>query len=274
MHWVDGLRAESLPLPDRGLNFGDGLFETMLFAQERVFYQDLHLSRLHKGIEALGFPDCMASVQAQLSSVAEQLKSIQATQYALRLTLTRGDGPRGYAPGTACTPRVIISTADLEQGWQVQPPAAAAGIAKMRWSHQPQLAGLKHLNRLEQVLAARQRMNENIDELIMLDEHSSAISTVSGNLFAVINGVLVTPELSKCGIEGTRRRLILDRWAREIGVDTREANMTVQELQESTEMFFCNTLVGLRPISSFGSSAWSNYPICEALHQVYCGENK
>jgi 4-amino-4-deoxychorismate lyase len=273
VHWVDGLRAESLPLPDRGLNFGDGLFETMLFAQQRVFYQDLHLSRLRKGMTVLGFPDCITAVQAQLSSVAEELKSIPTTPYAVRLTLTRGDGPRGYAPGIACTPRVIISAAVLEENWQLPPPAAAAGIAKIRWSQQPQLAGLKHLNRLEQVLAARERMNENVDELIMLDEHSSVISTVSGNLFAVIDEVLVTPQLSKCGIEGTRRGLIMDRWAREIGIDSREANINVRQLLASSEVFFCNALVGLRPISSLGSSAWSTYPICEALHQVYCGEN-
>ncbi len=274
MHWVDGHRAESLPLPDRGLNFGDGLFETMLFAQGHLFYPDLHLARLEKGIAVLGFPDCLPAVQEQLSLVAKELLSAQHTQYAVRLTLTRGDGQRGYMPGSTCTPRVIISAAQLDQDWQQQPSAAATSVAKIRWSHQPQLAGLKHLNRLEQVLAARERFNENVDELIMLDGESSVVSTVSGNLFAVIDGVLQTPRLNKCGIEGTRRRLIIERWSQKVGIETRELDMGMQQLQSATEVFFCNSIVGLRPVSSLGGRVWSTHPICDALHQVYCGENR
>lgn len=274
MHWVDGLRAESLPLPDRGLNFGDGLFETMLFAQEHLFYRDFHLARLEKGILALGFPDCLGAVQEQLSVVVTELQSAQHRQYAVRLTLTRGDGPRGYMPGTTCIPRVIISAAHHEQDWRKQPSPAAVGVAEIRWSNQPKLAGLKHLNRLEQVLAARERFDKNVDELIMLDDQASAISTVSGNLFAVIDGVLVTPLLDKCGIEGTRRRLILERWSKKIGIDACEVVLDVEQLHKSSELFFCNSLIGFRPVSSLGARAWSKHPVCEALHTVYCGENQ
>lgn len=274
MHWVDGHRAESLPLPDRGLNFGDGLFETMLFAQGRVFYPDLHLARLGKGIAVLGFPDCLPEVQDQLLLVSEELLGAQHTQYAVRLTLTRGDGPRGYTPGSACKPRIIISAAPVEQDWQQKPSAAAISVAKIRWSHQPQLAGLKHLNRLEQVLAARERFKVSVDELIMLDGESLVISTVSGNLFAVIDDVLQTPRLNQCGIEGTRRRLIIEKWSQKVGIETRELDLDMHLLQNSTELFFCNSIVGLRPISSLGGRVWPTHPICDALHEVYCGENR
>ena len=274
MHWVDGLRTESLPLPDRGLNFGDGLFETMLFAQNRLFYRDYHLARLERGVVALGFSDCLTLVNEYLSVVVEELKSSSHGQYSVRLTLTRGDGPRGYTPGANCTPRVIVSAQHLEQDWRQRPSAATMDIAAICWSHQPQLAGLKHLNRLEQVLAARERIDKSVDELIMLDEHASVISTISGNIFAVIDDVLITPKLNKCGIEGTRRRLILESWSKKIGVETRESMLNVEQLHQSTELFFCNSLIGLRPVASFGYQTWSKHPACEALHAIYRGENQ
>ena len=192
----------------------------------------------------------------------------------MRLTLTRGDGPRGYMPSASCIPRIIISATHLEQDWQKQPSPATAGFAKIRWSNQPQLAGLKHLNRLEQVLAARERLEKDVDELIMLDDQSSVISTVSGNVFAVIDGVLVTPTLNKCGIEGTRRQLIIDRWSKEVGIDTRKERLNVEQLHQSTEVFFCNSLIGLRPVSNLGARFWTRHPVCDALHSVYCGENQ
>ncbi|MFK8048844.1 MAG: aminodeoxychorismate lyase [Halioglobus sp.] len=274
MHWVDGLRTESLPLPDRGLNFGDGLFETMLFAQNHLFYRGYHLARLARGIVALGFSDCLTLVNEYLSAVVEELKLSAHRQYSVRLTLTRGDGPRGYAPGTNSRPRVIVSATHLVQDWQQRQSAAAIGVAKIRWSCQPQLAGLKHLNRLEQVLAARERVDQGLDELIMLDEQARVISTISGNIFAVIDDALITPKLHKCGIEGTRRQLIIEGWSKKIGIDTRESMFDVEQLHQSAEVFFCNSLIGLRPVASLGSKTWSRHPVCQALHAVYCGENQ
>jgi len=274
MHWVDGVRAESLPLPDRGLNFGDGLFETLLFTQQGLVYQDLHLSRLQAGITALGMPDCLDYVRQQLALVSSHLCEEQYTHCAVRATVTRGGGPRGYAPVSGCSARIIISASVMDSHYPVEQAPAALGVAKTPWSYQPQLVGIKHLNRLDQVLAARERLDAGVDEMIMLDDRSSVVSTISGNLFLVEKGALVTPRLDRCGINGTRRRLILDRWCKKIGVEAREAQVSVEQLENASELFYCNALTGVRPVGRLGSKEWTQFPICKALHQAYCGENQ
>ena len=111
--WVDGEPADSLPLPDRGLDFGDGLFETLLLRRGQPLFDALHFERLQAGLRVLGFPDCLEQAKAQLSAVVGQL-----TEYpwaALRLTVTRGGAPRGYAPPGEVTPRIVISAAALTQ---------------------------------------------------------------------------------------------------------------------------------------------------------------
>ena len=263
---IDGAPAAALPLPDRGLEFGDGLFETLLLKEGRPQHLELHLQRLRAGLRALHFPDCLPAAAAQLQSVVDEMSQLAPAWGVLRLTVTRGAGPRGYAPPSRPQPRIIISVTPLERDVTAGPAPARLGVASVRWPLQPLLAGIKHLNRLEQVLAAREAQLAGFDEAVMRDQDGQVISVTAGNLFIVRGGKLLTPTLDRCGIAGTRRRLVLERWAPALGLHAAEARFGLEELDSAEELFYCNSVVGPRPVASLGNRHWQHHPVCDAMH--------
>lgn len=267
--WVDGVQASALPLPDRGLDFGDGLFETLLLQNGRLLFTELHMQRLGSGLQLLAFPECLAAVNEQLSLVQAQLQAWRWASAAVRLTLTRGQGPRGYAPPAEVTPRIVINATRLDKDSGAMPAPAGLITAQTRWGSQPQLAGVKHLNRLEQVMAARERKIAGADEALMLDQAQRPVSVTAGNLFILQGDTLHTPLLTQCGIAGTRRRLVLEQWAPAIGLAVQETQLDLAALENADEVFYSNSLLGLRPVSSWGSCKWSSHDVCEALFFKY-----
>ncbi len=264
--WIDGEPSRSLPLPDRGLDFGDGLFETLLLYRGQALYLDRHLQRLERGISRLGFPaSCLTAVNNTLNRVLSSAGS-PAQWSALRLTLTRGAGPRGYAPPENPTPRVIISLLEIPGPEQFPAPLSLA-LADIAWPHQPRLAGIKHLNRLEQVLAAAQARADGVDDVLMLDTAGAVCSLSAANLFLVEGDRLVTPFLVQCGIAGTRRELILEHWAPALGLAVSEETFELPRLLAADEVFCSNALVGVRPVGSLKECSWSDFSTCRALHR-------
>jgi 4-amino-4-deoxychorismate lyase len=262
--WVNGCLAQALPLPDRGLDFGDGLFETLLLVEGKPQHLELHFQRLQAGLDVLGFPDCLAEVARQIFAVLNA-RHVQG-RAAMRVTITRGAGPRGYLPPDEAKPRCVISVSDEIEPLNIKmlSPAHLA-LANIRWGNQPALAGIKHLNRLEQVLAAQQRRDAGADEVIMLDQEGFVISVSAGNIFILEAGELLTPVLAHCGVLGTRRRLILDTLAPVLNVPARETRISVEQLESASEVFYCNALIGVRPVASFGARNWSNHELCASL---------
>ena len=267
--WVDGTPSAALPLPDRGLDYGDGVFETLLLVNGVAVCLNLHLERLHCGLGVLAFPDCMTVVQEQLALATQAVKESGWHWSSLRLSVTRGEGPRGYLPPQKAVPRVMVQVAALEHDAGIMSTASQLSVSRVRLSAQPLLAGIKHLNRLEQVLAAMQAQQAGVDESVMLDQHGNVVSAIAGNLFAVLNGELVTPPLTACGVAGTRRRLIMETLAPAIGIDTRETELTLPGLKSAQELFCCNSLRGMRPVAALEGTRWTSHPVCEALFEQY-----
>ncbi|WP_162845994.1 aminodeoxychorismate lyase [Seongchinamella sediminis] len=267
--WVDGERASALPLPDRGLDFGDGLFETLLLRSGTPQFQQLHLERLAAGLQVLSFPDCLERAADCLQQAAEHLQA--HAWAALRLTVTRGAAPRGYAPPAAATPRVVITAAPLSQDRSLFSPPLALDWAHMPWSSQPQLAGIKHLNRLEQVLVAARLATMDADELVVLDQQGQVCSVSAGNLFLLEQGRLLTPALETCGIAGTRRRLVLEQLAPALSIPVAETHISPAQLADADAVFVCNSIRGLQPVASLGERRWHNHELCHALHEQYLG---
>jgi 4-amino-4-deoxychorismate lyase len=270
--WVDGEQVSALPLPDRGLEFGDGLFETLLVCAGKPLHPELHLARMQRGCATLGFPDCESAVLAQLRQAAAAAGARGWRWSALRLTVTRGAGPRGYAPPTAAVPRIVASLTDIGDMPSAMGNPAVLGLASVRWATQPALAGIKHLNRLEQVLAAGEYRRAGHDEAVMLDQQGSVVSVVAGNLFIVQGDQLLTAPVETCGIAGTRRELVLRRWAPALGLAVREQSLSLDQLENAREVFYCNSLLGLRPVARVGQRAWSSHALCEALYRLYQAE--
>ena len=267
--WVNGCPAEALPRPDRGLDFGDGLFETLLLLAGKPLYLELHMQRLEQGLRVLGFPNCLADIKDQVHTVLNSANL--PGEMVMRVTVTRGGGPRGYTPPPAAAPRVIIVTSARVGHSSLELPAPARlAMAKVRWGCQPMLAGIKHLNRLEQVLAAREREAAAVDEVVMLNQAGGVVSVSTGNLFIVSDNELLTPQLRQCGVLGTRRRLIMEQLAPALGLQVREVELTVAQMESAMEVFYCNALVGLRPVGSLGAVRWQTHKVCSALHALLC----
>jgi 4-amino-4-deoxychorismate lyase len=147
---------------------------------------------------------------------------------------------------------------------------AQLALAKIRWGCQPQLAGIKHLNRLEQVLASVEREAAGVDEVVMLNQAGQVISVSAANLFILEGDTLLTPQLTECGVRGTRRHLIIEQLAPALGLQVRQEKLTVAQVESAKEVFYCNALVGLRPVGSFEAGQWESHNICSALHTLLC----
>ncbi len=271
--WLDGVPTSVLPLPDRGLDYGDGLFETLLVHHGKPLYTELHLERLAQGLSALALPDCLSAARQQLENTAHDFFYQNKWPWAvLRLSITRGPGQRGYTPAINATPRILIQIGCLDRDCGQMSNAATLGVAAIRLSKQPLLGGIKHLNRLEQVLAAAQAQAEGTDECIVMDQTDHLTCVVAGNLFLVRHGELLTPKILDCGILGTRRRLIIEKWAPLIGLHVREVRLTLSDLQTAEEVFYSNSLQTVRPVGRVSEQCWDNHSVCKALFQRYQAE--
>jgi 4-amino-4-deoxychorismate lyase len=249
--WIDGEAATSIPADDRGLLYGDGVFETLAWRGGTLRFVDLHLARLQRGLDALGIaPPDAAGLRAELA------RACSAGDAIIKLMVTRGSGGRGYAPPRPASPRRIL----YRYPWPQDPPHwSQEGIA-VAWSpisisEQPALAGLKHLNRLEQVLA-RQGLQDGAwqpppQEALLCTSAGLAICGTMTNVFAVEGHTLLTPTLARAGVAGVMRAVIL-REAPSLGLRVVETDLPREWLESATELFVSNARIGIWPVRKLG----------------------
>jgi 4-amino-4-deoxychorismate lyase len=237
---IDGIQATQVSATDRGLNYGDGLFETMRVYRGKVCLLERHLARLRESCRRVALPypgdDVLARDIARLQPAAE-------TEGVLRLVLTRGDSGRGYAPPPGATARRIVALYPLPH----LPDELTVGICATRLGRSPALGGLKHLGRLEQVLAAGEAAAAGWDEGLMLDERDLVIEGTRHNLFFLRDGQWHTPPLDACGVAGVMRGMVSAALAMR-GLGGGEAALRYDELHEVEELLLCNAVVGVRRV--------------------------
>ena len=254
---INGQSNDQLLASDRGLHYGDGLFETLVIIHGEPQLWDAHRSRLAEGARRLAIP---IPDEALLLAEARQLCASQP-QGVLKIILTRGSGGRGYrAPEVPAPSRILLSYPwpsfpDFEQG------------VALRWcetplSSHPILAGLKHLNRLEQVLARNEWQDEAIYEGLMCDSQGRVIEGTMSNLFVLKDGELFTPELSQSGVAGVMRGQIMQMLA-DSGVNCQQTTLCREDVSSADELMISNSLIGLVPVSSLAGQA---YPIQQGRH--------
>lgn len=258
---VDGVPSAQISARDRGLHYGDGLFETMRLWQGQVPLLEHHLARLEGGSRRLGLtsPDA-----ATWTEDLDRLLAGGPAEGVIRLVLTRGDGGRGYAPPEPAQSRRIVA---LYAPPAESPGELSVGVCKTRLGHSPALGGLKHLGRLEQVLAAREVAAAGWDEGLMLDESGQLIEATRHNLFYLRDGRLLTPPLENCGVAGIMRALLLEAMAR-AGVSGGEAQLRYDELHEIEAMFLCNAVAGLRSVKSLAGRACGHSAMTSRLRTL------
>lgn len=263
MMLVNGQPSQFLPVADRGLQYGDGLFETLRVEAGEPRFWSRHLSRLRAGCDRLGIPPPDADV---LQHEAHSLLKGQS-RGVLKLTITRGSGPRGYRPPAAPTPTRILAFSP-----PAPPPSAAmhegvdVRLCRMRLSRNPALAGIKHLNRLEQVMA-RSEWSDEYQEGLMLDTSEQVVEGTMSNLFLIQGDALVTPDLSHCGVAGITRARVMEM-ARAWGLGCREEPVRVEDLWQAEGLFLTNTLIGLWPVRSLEGRPMPLPPLIVRLQQA------
>ena len=268
------METSALSLPDRAFELGDSLFETCRLVSGTILFAQLHWQRLAQGCAVLGLPDCTSPLQEQLRNVIAILREREIDEAVLRVTVSRGEAQRGYLSPASVTPRIVLYATLPSLPFYHQLPPARVGLASMRMGVQSALAGIKHGSRLEQVLAANERRVDNSDkplwdDMLLCDYNGRPHSLGSANLFAVIDGEIVTPPIVDCGIAGTRRQLLLDRLAPGRGIAVHEEFITMTELTAAQEVFCANSVQGFRPVGQLHDGHWQAHPVCTALHEAY-----
>lgn len=245
-------RATELSISNRGLAYGDGLFETMRVHGGELPLWPRHLARLREGARRLGIglPD-PAFIEAR---IAEMIDGADAG--VLKLLLTRGDGGRGYAPPVAAQPAWTLALHPL-------PPIASGGLrlhaCDTRLAIQPALAGLKHCNRLEQVLARAEVERAGCDEGLVRDSEGRVAGATAANLLAHRNGRWLTPPVARCGVAGVLRGWLLAQGLVE------EAELAPGEAEAADALALCNAVRGILPVSLLGARNWAAHPALTEL---------
>jgi 4-amino-4-deoxychorismate lyase len=261
---INGVAGDCVDASDRGLLYGDGLFETMAVRNGRVSSWARHMARLLAGCERLGIP---VVDTVQLAHEADELLA-DAGHGVLKVIVTRGSGGRGYRVPETVVPRRILQL----HPWPDFPPAAGeAGVAvrlcTTRLCHNPLLAGIKHLNRLEQVLARREWDDPQIGEGLLLDVDGRLVEGTMSNLFLVRGQSLLTPDLRRCGVAGIMRSVILEQAEQQSLTADIRALYSV-DLLEADEVFLCNSIIGIWPVICVDGKPYRKGAITTRMQQL------
>lgn len=261
--WVDGVATASFSVHDRGLAYGDGLFETMRLRAGRIANIDRHLARLAQGCDTLEIRGI------DLTGVRSELESLASAQPdgTFKLIVTRGDGLRGYRlPQTVRARSVLTWSAP-----RAEDAAAAANGVRVRFCRTPatenvRLAGLKHLNRLDSVLARAEWSEEGIAEGLMGDSRGAIVGGTMSNVFMVRTARLMTPRIERSGVRGVQRGRVIEA-AAHFGLPVEELDLAPADFMAADELFLTNAVIGIWPVAELDGRGFSVGPTTRRLQR-------
>jgi len=261
---VNGKSGKLISIRDRGLLYGDGVFRTLLARNGHALHSRLHLQKIQHDSARLGI------VCPALSLLSDELDEVlaQHPDGIIKLVVTRGQGTRGYAPPHCAEPTHLWDIAPAPEYPADWPRSGVAlRVCETRLSEQPRLAGIKHLNRLENVLAAAECSDAQIAEGLMLDAAGHVIEGTRSNLFIARDNRLITPDLSRCGVAGVQRdRVIAYAATRAIPLQIRD--VTLPEVLDADELFLVNSVIGVWPVRALAGRHWSDFSFAGLLQQL------
>jgi 4-amino-4-deoxychorismate lyase len=235
--------VDALAPDDRGLAYGDGVFETMRVHAGSVPLWSRHCERLHRGAQRLGMPlPRMSAVEARIGDIIGGCDA-----GVLKLLATRGSGGRGYAPPGEPTPAWMLALHPL-------PDRQMQGLrlhwCEMRLAVQPRLAGIKHCNRLEQVLARAECLQAGSDEGLMRSGAGDVVGATAANLLLLRDGIWSTPPVDACGVAGVCRGWLVESGLVEV------AELSPRQVESADALALCNAVRGILPVASLGGCEW------------------
>lgn len=266
---INGLPEDKIAATDRGLAYGDGVFRTLAARGGKPLCWRRHYAKLRGDCERLGIPAPDEGILLdEVASVAQEM-----AECAVKIIVTRGQSERGYALPAQAQPTRIVSSSPLP----TYPDKNAtegikARICELRLADQPRLAGIKHLNRLENVLARAEWSDSSIAEGLLLDQRGNLIEGVMSNLFILRQGILLTPDLNRCGVAGATRERIL-AWAELAGIPAKIQEIALEALWDAEEVMLCNSLIGVwqvREIETSGKT-WGRGKLTPLIREYLAG---
>jgi len=263
---INGKQGDVVSSLDRGLLYGDCLFETIAVKHGELQYWDDHLDRLVRGCEALSLKGLDSTV---LKKEIQQLLSVDESQdnCIIKIIITRGVGGRGYKPGNQELTRIVQKFAWTEHPSSYVQEGVKVTLCDFRLAQQSKLSQIKHLNRLEQVLA-RSEWDDEFQEGLVCDHDDNVVEATSSNVFFQIKNTLITPDLSQCGVAGVMRKNII-AYCLANNLDIVIQNFKLSELNEIQAMFVCNSVNAIWPVQSYCGRKLNKTAIIEQLVAVF-----
>ncbi|SAD42766.1 Aminodeoxychorismate lyase [Enterobacter cloacae] len=266
MFLINGLEQDALPVSDRAIQFGDGCFTTARILDGNVCLLEAHIRRLRHGCETLMIPfthwDTLHQEMCRLASGKQS--------GVLKVIITRGSGGRGYSAASCLSPTRILSVSACPAHYsRWRDEGVTLTLSPIRLGRNPMLAGIKHLNRLEQVLIRTHLEQTNADEALVLDSEGFITECCAANLLWRQGREVFTPSLDQAGVNGIMRQFCLEQLARS-GFRVVEVSAGEAALQTADEVVICNALMPVVPVRAYGQQRWSSRelfqflaPICE-----------
>lgn len=232
---------------DRGLAYGDGVFETILLVDGLAPLLSFHHKRLLKGLAHLNIQLDTERLVSDVNKFLEIAKSFGEKRLILKLTVTRGVGGRGYQVDPDANATLMLqlfaSSIDITKHNGVSVHVCRETLSPVSW------AGLKTLNQLPYVLAAIERLDTNFDEGLLLANNGELVEASARNVFIVKDDKVLTPVLNEFGVAGVQRQFIIESVAQQLGLDIVEITIKLEDLFAADEVFLANSITGLWPVT-------------------------
>lgn len=267
---VNGEVASALSIQDRGFHYGDGVFETIAFVNQQPVLWEQHYQRLESGCKVLGI-QCPTAFK--LKNEIDKLNdvTVEKSNRVIKIIVTRGDSERGYKVTETTSPNIVLLLSTYpnypEIFWH---EGVKVKRCNTTLSTQKQLAGIKHLNRLEQVLA-RQEWNDEFQEGLMSSDDGYLIEGVMSNMFIVKDGSIITPCIDNAGVDGIMRNVVLNL-CESNGMIARQDKLGFEQILDADEVFLTNSLIGVWPVNTIDAQSYSVGDITKRIMQLLIKE--
>ena len=252
---------------DRGFAYGDGVFRTMQVKDGAPVKWTRHYRKLVDDCNLLGI--VCPSADILLGDIRQLFSGVpNGTRSVAKIVITRGEAARGYAVPALAQPTRLVTRSD----YPAYPPQNAEDgiqlhLCKLQLGHQPAYAGIKHLNRLENVLARMEWNDATFADGLLLDTEGNVIECTMSNVFARFGSQLVTPDLHRCGVAGITRDIILES-AEQLKLDVDVQDMTLETLLQADEVIVCNSLFGAWQVRSLAGKHWPKQQLASKLRSL------
>lgn len=258
------LDAQVSPL-DRGFSYGDGVFRTMRMTAGSVASWPIHYSKL---VEDCNRIDIVCPSSDLLHADIQRLNDDEVADAVIKIVVTRGEGTRGYAlPALAQPNRVVIKSAYPQYPVSNFSQGVSLHLCQLRLGHQPQLAGIKHLNRLENILARMEWNSSAYADGVLQDIDGNIIECTAANLFIRSGKDLVTPDLAMCGVAGITRQRIL-QLSEPLGLNVHIGRISMADMMSADEILICNSLYGAWQVIDFNQRQWLGQPLASTIREL------